>query len=98
MDAATLAVICAIACGGWLLLVSGVVVGRLRSDAGVEPVSDAPRSSDDSPRPFVPEVDGEGASRRLLEEGIRSADSDIRISAITTLGRLGQRHEWASTL
>ena len=95
MDAATLAVICAIACGGWLLLVSGVVVGRLRSDAGVDPGSDAPRSSDDSPRPFVPEVDGEGASRRLLEEGIRSADSDIRISAITTLGRLGQRHEWA---
>ncbi len=95
MDAAILVVICAIACGGWLLLATGVVVGRLGSDAGVGPGSDAPRPSDDSPRSLAPEGDGEDASRRLLEESIRSADSETRISAITTLGRLGQRHEWA---
>ena len=76
MDAATLAVICAIACGGWLLLARLPSVGRLaRATPGRSGPPSAPIGGRVVPAaPLVPEGrrDRGGASRRLLEEGIRS--------------------------
>lgn len=93
----TLAIGCALAAGAWLVLTIGVLVGRLRA----RPVKEAVRA--DAPpqlgwgRPEGTLATGtsEDEARSLLERGVRSAEPELRISAITALGRLGQRHEWA---
>jgi len=91
-----LAVCCAVAGGAWLLLAIGVLVGRLRPSHRVQADSDASWTpSDDPARASVPRLEGEDPTRSLLEQGARSADRQVRISAITTLGRLGHRHDWA---
>ena len=91
-----LAVCCAVAGGAWLLLAIGVLVGRLRPQHGTQAVSDPGRApSDPQGRASGPGLEEEEQTRSLLEHGVRSADRQVRISAITTLGRLGHRHEWA---
>ena len=91
-----LAVCCAVAGGAWLLLAVGVLLGRLRPShrmqAGFDPST---TTSDDPARASVPWLEGDHPHRSILEQGVRSPDRQVRISAITTLGRLGHRHEWA---
>jgi HEAT repeat protein len=85
-----------VAGGAWLLLAIGVLVGRLRPSQRMLAGSDPSYTpSDDPSRASVPWLGGEDATRSLLEQGARSPDRQVRISAITTLGRLGHRHEWA---
>ncbi len=94
----TLAIMCAAAGGGWLLLSLGVLVGRLRARRTIDaPVAPAGGWRVPKDRPAFPGEIGasEKEVRSLLERGVRSAEPEVRISAVTTLGRLGDRYEWA---
>jgi HEAT repeats len=95
----TLAIICAVAGGGWLLLALGVLVGRLRAsrrpiDAALAPVAEW-HLCDERSELLGAMGATEDEVRSLLERGVRSAEPEVRIAAVTTLGRLGDRYEWA---
>lgn len=95
MDGRTILAVCgAVAGGAWLLLAIALLVGRLRPEHREHPVSDSSHTPSGLARASVPGAEVEDP-RWLLEHGVRSADRQVRISAITTLGRLGRRHEWA---
>ena len=92
----TLAIICAAAGGGWLLLTLCVLVGRLRSRRG--DAGGSPLRVDDWAMPVEPHGEEDASAdetRCLLERGIRSGEPEVRISAVTALGRLARTHEWA---
>lgn len=94
---APMALICAVAAVGWLLLVLAVVVGRLRARGRrAEEASVAVEGWQlvRAERSELPEDE----TRELLERGLRSGEPDLRVAAITALGRLGHRHEWAIDL
>lgn len=97
VDAATLAVICALVCGCWLLLAAAVPLGRLRArrragrpgghtvDDWAVPaaVANAPAALDDAD------------TRSLLRRGLRSDEREVRVAAVTALSGLAPDHEWA---
>jgi len=99
VDAATLAVICAIACGGWLLLAAAIPLGRWRArrrafEPASETIGDWVVPADARQTGVVAEI-GETDTRVLLRQGLRSDEREVRVAAITTLSRLARDHEWA---
>jgi HEAT repeat protein len=96
VDAATLALICAAAGGSWLLLAAGILFARLRSPTRSRPDSCATSGE----WQLGEEGSGlagasEAEARMLLERGLRSREPDVRVAAITALGNLAHRYEWA---
>jgi hypothetical protein len=94
-----LVIACAIAAGGWSLLALCVLGGRLgarrqRHETSVGSIDGWPLSADGAGLPRLASVDP-GETRSLLHRGLRSDEPDVRIAAITTLGALGERYEWA---
>jgi HEAT repeat protein len=99
-DHTTLVIACAVAGGGWALLALGVLGGRLRARRRRAPHS-TPRSidgwqiaGDGLALSALSTIDA-GEARDLLQRGLRSDEPDLRIAAITALGALGERYEWA---
>ena len=94
---APIALICAAAGVGWLLLALGIVAGRVRARRrriGEAVVTVDGWQLERAERSELPEDE----TRRILEQGLRSDELDLRIAAITVLGRLGHRHDWAVDL
>lgn len=95
VDAATLAVICALVCGCWLLLAAAIPLGRLRARRR------AGRPSGDTvddwavPDAAVPLARDDGDTRSLLQRGLRSDEREVRVAAVTALSGLAREHEWA---
>lgn len=94
-----LVIACAVAGAGWALLALGILGGRLR--ARRRRATPSPRSidgwqivEDEFSLPALAKVDA-GEARILLQQGLRSDEPDVRIAAITALGSLGERYEWA---
>jgi HEAT repeat protein len=98
VDAAFLAVVCAVVCGCWLLLAATIALARLRARLrGGRPVAAA---VDDWTVParreaFVDDSSTVGDARALLLRGLRSDEREVRIAAITALSGLAREHEWA---
>lgn len=96
----TLVISCALAAGAWLLLASGIAWGRLRAGRGASAASlgrvvvDGWSLSEAPPAPSLA-LSQDDESRFLLERGLRSHEREVRLAAVTALGRLGNRHEWA---
>jgi hypothetical protein len=93
----TLAIICAAAGGCWLLLALGVLVGRLRGrpleiEVPLAPIEEWQLHDE---RVMFPGAMGATEARTLLERGVRSSEPEVRIAAVTALGRLGGHYEWA---
>lgn len=102
MDGRTgLVVVCAIAGGAWALLVLALLAGRLRGRARHDTVETVVDSEWRAPAEAFARVgleratDDEDETRSLLLRALRSEEADLRLASITTLGRLGDRHEWA---
>ena len=100
VDAATLVVICAIACGGWLLLASAIPIGRRRARRRAA----ADRESVTIGEWIVPAGAAGGArteeldateTRGLVRRGLRSDEREVRVAAVTALCGLAREHEWA---
>jgi HEAT repeat protein len=96
---AILLVGCTVAGGAWALLVLGVVAARLRpgrlaAAEALPAIGGWQPPKDPAERPAPAPAD-EPDARRVLEQGLRSADQDVRVASIAALGRLGDRHEWA---
>jgi HEAT repeat protein len=94
-----LVVACAIAGSGWALLALCVLGGRLgarrqRHATSVRSIDGWPLTADGAALPTLATVDP-GEARSLLQRGLRSDEPDVRIAAITALGALGERYEWA---
>jgi HEAT repeat protein len=99
-DHTMLVIACAVAGGGWALLALSVLGGRLRGRRRPS-VQSSPRSidgwqiaEDGFALTALATIDA-GEARVLLQRGLRSDEPDVRIAAITALGSLGQRYEWA---
>lgn len=99
MTAANLGMICAIACGCWLLLAAAIPCARLRArrraPMRAPEVRDGwvlPAPSDDVAATVAL---GEDETRSLLERGLRSDEREVRVAAITALSGLATEHEWA---
>ena len=100
MTAASLVLVCAIACCSWLLLAAAIPIARLRArrrlPAGRAEVTEGW---------VLPAPSGEHAGRRtvdddearvLLLRGLRSAELDVRMASVTALLSLtSDRYEWA---
>jgi hypothetical protein len=98
-DHTMLVIACAVAGGGWALLVLGVLGGRLRgrrrrSVQGARSIDGWQIAEDGFALPALATIDA-GEARVLLQRGLRSDEPDVRIAAITALGSLGNRYEWA---
>ena len=99
MTAASLVLVCAIACGCWLLLAAAIPIARLRArrrrPTGQAEVSGGwvlpAASGDRAARGTVDETD----TRSLLERGLRSDEREVRVAAVTALSGLASDHEWA---
>ena len=99
MTAASLVLVCAIACGSWLLLAAAIPITRLRArrrlPTGRAEVTGGwvlPASSGEhAGRRPVDETD----ARALLERGLRSDEREVRVAAVTALSGLAADHEWA---
>jgi hypothetical protein len=99
VTAASLALVCAIAFGCWLLLAAAIPVARLRARRralarGAEHTEGwvLPAPSDVGANRGGTE---ETSTRALLERGLRSDEREVRVAAITTLSGLAAEHEWA---
>jgi hypothetical protein len=95
-DGTLLVLACAAAGVTWLLFAAAIAWGRLRMAArrraAREPVVHTGWPTEGA-QPRSPAHGDE--PRALLERGLRSSERDVRVAAITALGRLGARHEWA---
>jgi HEAT repeat protein len=100
VTAATLGIICALACGCWLLLAAAIPVTRLRARRR------APHHGAGGSGEWAVPAPENGAGRRLggmdepdaralLERGLRSDEREVRVAAITGLSGLAADHEWA---
>ena len=99
MTAANLGLICAIACGCWLLLAAAIPIGRhqtRRRARGTESETiggwTVPASPDHG---FGIEDLDETEAGAVLRYGLRSDDREERVAAITALSGLARDHEWA---
>jgi HEAT repeat protein len=95
----TLVISCLLAAAAWGLLASVIAWGRLRAGRGASPAS-AGRVVDgwslpDAPHAAALALAQDDESRLLLERGLRSGEREVRLAAVTALGRLGNTHEWA---
>jgi hypothetical protein len=94
-DGSLLVLACAAAGGSWLLLAAAIVWGRLRA-ARNRPLPRAVVIAGWPTEESLPRSIAHGDEpRSLLERGLRSPERDVRVAAITALGRLAARHEWA---
>jgi hypothetical protein len=95
----TLALICALAGGAWLLLAAGVLASRLRSRSpahtDLAAITGEWRLHDESNGTRSPPGASESETRMLLERGLRSDEQDVRVASITALAGLADRYEWA---
>lgn len=83
----------------WLSLAAAIAWGRLRHgqhapDTAPLVIGDWHVPPERDRAPAEPPERGDDA-RSLLEQGLRSPERDVRVAAITTLGRLADRNEWA---
>ena len=97
---AALLVVCASAATLWIALVLSLLVGGLRRRrVAVAPASSTDPSEWQAPAETLERVgisDASGDdSRVVLVKALRSDEPELRMAAITALGRLGGRHEWA---
>ncbi len=99
MTAANLGLMCAIACGCWLLLAAAIPIGRHRARRqACGPESETiggwavPAGRD---RGFGVDDLDEAETRALLRYGLRSDDREDRVAAVTALSGLARDHEWA---
>jgi HEAT repeat protein len=88
---------CAAAGGSWLLLAAALAIGRVRARRRRVAETVATVDGWHLARAGRAEL-SEDETRTILELGMRSDEPDLRIAAITALGRLGNRHEWALDL
>lgn len=103
MVAATgLVVLCAIAGSAWALLVLALFVGRGRARiegrraAAALPAETEWRMPDDAlDRVRLATVGDDDETREILLRALRSNEPELRLASVTTLGRLGDRYEWA---
>ena len=93
----TLALICALAGGAWLLLAAGVLASRIRSPTrtDLDAITGEWPLYDESDRARSPTGARESETRMLLERGLRSDEQDVRVASITALAGLADRYEWA---
>lgn len=99
MTAANLGLICAIACGCWLLLAAAIPVARMRARRraplrGAETTGGWALAAPQDDVAGCGDMD-EADTRALLEWGLRSGERDVRVAAITALSGLASDHEWA---
>ena len=102
MDGRTgLVAVCAATGGAWALLVLTLLAGRVR--ARRRHASDVTAVENEWPVPgeALERIGLEDAersddeARAILLRALRSDEPELRLASITTLGRLGNRHEWA---
>ena len=94
-----LVVVCAVAAAAWVQLAGAILLGRFRARHAA---TSAPVETDGEwPGPLPARTPAELAvgdaedARTYLLRALRTDDPDLRTATITTLGRLGARHEWA---
>ncbi len=92
-------VVCAVAAAAWVQLAGAILLGRFRARHAA---TSAPVETDGEwPGPLPARTPAELAvgdaedARTYLLRALRTDDPDLRTATITTLGRLGARHEWA---
>jgi len=96
-----LVVVCAVAGGAWALLVLALLLSRLRDRrSGAQPApvpADAewPLLDDPLDRVRLGTIGDDDETRTILLRALRSDEPELRLASVTTLGRLGDRYEWA---
>jgi len=103
MDARTgLVVVSLVAGGAWALLVVALLGGRVRARR-VERLETTTIPADTEWRMPVDALDrvrlatvgDDDETREILLRALRSDEPELRLASVTTLGRLGDRYEWA---
>src|SRR5688572_12614869 len=103
MVAATgLVVLCAITGSAWALLVLALFVGRgrariegRRAAATLLAETEWRMPGDALDRVRLATVGDDDETREILLRALRSNEPELRLASVTTLGRLGDRYEWA---